>query len=248
MTISGLVFGCVFGGAMLGILVRSVLPNHHLSEESKDIVKLGTGLIGTMAALVLGLLVSSAKSSYDTKKNEITEMSADILLLDRVLAHYGPETADTRRALRAAATLAIDRIWLGDALQATQPAPGGRDSDAVFDGIHQLSPASEKQRTLLAQARDIGIRLGRMRLLLFEQAGSSISVALLVALVFWLTAIFVSFGLFSPRNATVIGTLFVCALSVSSALFLILELDRPFDGVIQISQAPMRAALMHIGV
>ena len=246
-TVSLLIFACVFGGAILGVIARSVLPEHHLSEQSKDVVKLGTGLIGTMAALVLGLLVSSTKGSYDMKKDEVTRLSADVLLLDRLLAHCGPEAGDARKTLRAATSLAIERIWAEQGPQATSSALGSPAADTFLDQIYQLSPANEAQRALLVEARDLSISLGRLRLLLFQQAGSSISFPMLIALVFWLTAIFVSFGLFSPRNMTVIVTLFVCALSVSSAMFLILEMDRPFSGLIQISDAPMRSLLLHLG-
>ena len=90
--ISAIVFACVFGGAMFGVFLRAVLPEHHWNPESKDVVKLGMGLVATMCALILGLLVSSAKSYFDTQSSELTEMSSKIVMLDRLLAHYGPET------------------------------------------------------------------------------------------------------------------------------------------------------------
>jgi uncharacterized membrane protein len=96
LTISLIMLACVFGAALLGILLHAVLPQHHLSSETKDIVKLGMGLVGTMSALVLGLLVASAKNSYDTQSAELTQLSANIALLDRGLALYGPETKETR--------------------------------------------------------------------------------------------------------------------------------------------------------
>src|SRR5258706_2839022 len=100
ITASLIVFACVFGGALVGVFLRSALPQQHLSAESKDIVRLGMGLVGTMAALVLGLLVASAKGSYDAQSSELTQMSANIVLLDRILAHYGPEAKQTRDMLR----------------------------------------------------------------------------------------------------------------------------------------------------
>ena len=109
--ISLIVFACVFGGALLGIFLHAVLPQNHLTNESKDIVKLGMGLVGTMAALVLGLLVASAKGSYDTQSAELTQMSANIALLDRVLAHYGPETKEARALLRGAVVVLLDQLW-----------------------------------------------------------------------------------------------------------------------------------------
>src|SRR5208337_5602671 len=114
MTISWIVFACVFAGTLLGIVLRRILPKHHLSEDSKDVVKLGMGLIGTMAALVLALLIASAKSSHDMQSTEVTEMAADFILLDRTLARYGPETKDIRSLIPATVTNMIDRTWSGD--------------------------------------------------------------------------------------------------------------------------------------
>src|SRR5579863_6571692 len=94
MAIAWVVFGCVFGGALLGMFLRRSLPESHFSGETKDVVKVAIALIATMAALVLGLLISSAKSAYDTRNGALMQMSVDILMLDRGLAHYGPETKD----------------------------------------------------------------------------------------------------------------------------------------------------------
>jgi len=242
LTVGSLIFGCVFGGALLGMLLRALLPEHHFSADSKEVVKLGTGLIGTMAALVLGLLVASAKSSYDNEKSELTDMSASVLLLDRVLAHYGPEATESRALLRGVVKGAVERLWAQGHLPPSQAA------DTLYDRMHQLAPANETQRALLAEAQSSYMGLGRMRmLLLLEQGDSSISTPFLVIVVFWLTIIFVSFGLLAPRKATVIAALLICALSVSIAMFLILELDSPFHGLIQLSSAPLRNALSLLG-
>src|SRR5208283_3564223 len=245
LAISSIVFACVFGGALVGLFLRSALPEHHLSAESKDAVKVGIGLIATMTALVLGLVVSTAKASYDTKNNELTAMSADILLLDRVLANYGPETRTIREQLRRAGARSLDMIWPqnGQAPR-LEPAAGG---EVLYDMIEALSTKNDAQRGLQSQALQLSIELLKMRWLLFEQSGSSISAPFLFVLVFWLAVIFVSFGLFAPRNVTVVATLLVCALSVSGAIFLILELDRPFQGLIQISAAPFRDAVARLG-
>src|SRR5215475_3932836 len=108
--ISCIAFACVLGGALLGMFLRASLPEHHLSADSKDFVKLGTGLIATMAALVLGLLIASAKSSYDTLRGELTQVSANVILLDRLMAHYGPETSEARHLLRDSVLRALDRM------------------------------------------------------------------------------------------------------------------------------------------
>jgi len=245
LAIGSIVFICVFGGALLGISLRLILPEHHLSPESKDAVKVGIGLIATMAALVLGLLVATAKASYETKSNELTEMSANTVMLDRMLAHYGPEAKPIREALRRAGARSLELLWPQNG-QAPRLEPAG-GAEALSDAIEALSPKNDAQRTLQSQALNLTLDIGKMRWLLFEQSGSSISTPFLVVLVFWLTIIFMSFGLFAPHNLTVVATLLVCALSVSGAIFLILELDQPFEGLIRISSAPVQSALAHLG-
>jgi hypothetical protein len=245
--ISLIVFGCVFGGALVGIALRKVLPDHHRNEDSKDLVRSGMGLIGTMSALVLGLLVASAKSSYDTQRDEVTQLAAGIGLLDRVLAQYGPETKDVRDLLRAVVAWTIDRMWPESRSRPEGLEPEGPPGGLLFERVQNLSPKNESQRALQAQASAILIQLVQIRSLMTAQKGSSISMPLLVIVVFWLTINFLSFGLFAPPNATVAATLFVCAVSVALAVLLILELDQPYQGLIQISDAPLRDALAHLG-
>ncbi len=213
VAIVSIVFAWVFGGALFGLFLRSALPEPHVSAESKDAIKVGIGLIATMTALVLGFLVSTAKSSFDTKHNELTLMSADTLLLDRVLANYGPETKTIREQLRRAGERSLEMIWPqnGQAPQ-LQPAANG---EVLYDMLEAVAPKNDEQRGLKTQALQLTIEILKTRWLLFEQSGSSISTPFLVVLVFWLTIIFTSFGLFAPRNATVVATFLVCALSVS---------------------------------
>lgn len=246
-TTSLIVFACVFGGAVLGMVLRTVLPAHHLTSETKDVVKLGMGLVGTMSALLLSLLVASAKSSYDTEKNKITQMAAKIAFLDRLLANYGPQTGDARELMRRSISRAIDRMWPQEKSQSAQLDPLKSSGEALYDVMGKLSPETEMQRSFKSQALVIAADLGQTRWLLFEQSGSSISKPFLIVIVFWLAAIFASFGLFAPSNATVVCTLLFCALAVSGAIFLVMELDHPFDGLIQIPSAPMRNTLAHLG-
>jgi len=227
--------------------LQMILPEHHLSTESKDVIKLGMGLTGTMSALVLALLISSAKTSYDTQRNELTQAAANILLVDRVLAHYGPETKEARDLLKLSVSSMIDRIWPNDRSGNSKLGPTRAGGELFFDKIQELTPQNDVQRSLQAEAVKISIDVGQARLLLFEQSGHSIPMPFLVLLIFWVTIIFLSFGLFAPRNATVVATLFLCALSVSGAIFLIMELDRPFGGLIQISSAPLLNAIANIG-
>ncbi len=243
--VSAIIFLCIFGGAIVGMWLRRVLPERHLDAETKDLVKLGVGLIGTMAALLLGLLVASAKSSFDTRASELTQMAASVIVLDRVLAHYGPETAEVRGILKAAVARNVEQIWPQNGKEGGLPPQSG--GEIILDKIEQLSPNNDSQRAIQSQAFSSAMNLAQMRWLVFEQGGSAISTPFLVVVVFWLSMLFVSFGLFAPRNATAVIVLLVSALSVAGALFLILELDHPFSGLIQISSTPLRNALSVLG-
>ena len=238
-----IVLVCVFGGSLLGMFLHTILPEHHLSADSKDVIKLGMGLTATMSALVLALLTNSAKGSFDTQRNELTQMAANIILLDRILAHYGPETKDARDLLKGTVANMITRMWPEEG---SAPLLEPVAAEAFYDKIQSLSPQNEVQRALQGQALKMSVDIGQARWLLFEQGGRSIPMPFLVLLIFWVTVIFLSFGLFAPRNATVIVTLFLCALSLSGAIYLILELDHPFGGLVQISSAPLRSALSQI--
>src|SRR5262245_46067819 len=249
LEIAGITFACIFGGALLGMFLRTLLPDHHLSAESKDVVKVGMGLIATMAALVLGLLTGSAKSSFDTQDGELKQMAANVLLLDRTLAQYGSETKSIRDQIRRAIEYKLVMTWPENGSTArvdtseTTPAVERIEGD-----IRALSPQNDVQRALQARALDISSGLLQTRWLMFgQQAGNAIQTPLLVVLVFWLAALFASFGLFAPRNATVIAVLCVSALSVAGAILLLLEMNEPFQGVVKVSSAPLRYTLAHLG-
>jgi hypothetical protein len=250
LTVSGIVFACILGGMVLGVILRAILPEKHLSAETKDLVKLSMGLIGTMTALVLGLLIASAKGSFDTQRNGLAQLSGNITVLDRALAHYGPDSKDAREMLRASVADMLQRTWPGEN---AEPGQTGEKSategryEGLYEKIQALSPQTEAQRTWQAQALKIAMDMGQARWVLFSQRGSSIPTPFLVVMVSWLTLLLTSFSMFAPPNTTVIITLLICALAVSSAIFLVLELDRPFDGMIQISSAPVRNALAQLG-
>jgi hypothetical protein len=248
LALSFVVFACVFGGAVCGSLLSRALPPQHLSTESKDVIRISMGLVVTMAALVLGLLISSAKSFYDTQSTELTEMSAKVILLDRVLANYGPETKEARHLLRGTVADSIDRIWPHERTQPSKlPAPSTTGPEALIGNIQALSPKDDQHRSIQTQALSIVMGLTQTRWLMYEQGANSVSKPMLAILVFWLTAIFVSFGLFAPRNATVVTALFIAGLSVSGAILLIVDMYTPFGGLIKISSGPLRSTLMQLG-
>jgi len=244
-----IVFACVFGGAVLGMFLRILTPEHHLSQDSQDVIKLGMGLIATMAALVLGLVIATAKTSYDTQNEAVKRSAAKALLLDRTLASYGPETKQTRDLLRRIIAYRLEEIWPEDRSQPTGlDGPPAVPTAQEFEArILQLSPRNDTQRWLQSQALQISSDIMETRWLVLGGLGSSVPLPFLVVVVFWLTIIFGSFGLFAPRNVTVVAVLFLCALSVAGSIFLILEMDQPFKGLMKISSAPLRYTLSQLG-
>jgi Protein of unknown function (DUF4239) len=238
------VFVCTFGGAMLGLWLRARLPDNHVTEATKDTVKLGIGLVATMTALVLGLVTASAKNSFDSVDTAVKHTAIDILTLDRVLARYGPETKEIRTAMKSSLGRKIDQMWPQERSQMRQldPTESASTMEALLDGVRKLTPRDDEQRRLQARAGDISESLLATRWLAVADGTTSIPSVFLGILVLWLTTIFASFGLFAPRNATVMTVLFLCALSVGSAVFLVLEMDRPLDGLIKVSPDPLRYA------
>jgi hypothetical protein len=227
------------------MVLRRFLPEEHAGAETRDLVKLGMGLIGTMTALVLGLLIASAKSSFDTQRNGLAQLAGNVVFLDRTLAHYGPETKEVRDMLRFAVTDMLQRTW-------PEEYDGGKSRtegryEVIYDKIQALTPKNDAQQTLKAQAWKVAADIGQTRWLLFAQKGRSIPTPFLVVMVSWLTLLFASFALFAPSNATVLVTFLVCALSIASAVLLILELDQPFDGLLRLSSEPLRDALEQLG-
>ncbi len=245
LLMSVIVFACVLAGMFLGIFLRNRLPEHHLSGDTKDVVRLGTGLIGTIAALVLGLLIASANSTYDTQSSQVQQLTANVVLLDQILAQYGPETASVRHLLRRGIASMADRIWRENSSDSGKATPFEASAAALslYGEILKLSPQNETQRSLKTRAIDTLQDLGKTRLLLFAESGLAIPMPFLVVLIFWLAIIFASFSLFADNNATTIVALGLFALSASSSIFLILELSQPFTGLMVIPSEPLRNAL-----
>jgi len=244
--IAATLFVVFIGAALLGRYVRRYLPEAHLSAESRDAVKLAMGLVATMTALVLGLLVSSAKEGYDTKRSEVIQMAAKVAFLDRVLSVYGPEAAQARGELRDAVADAVRRIWPADRNALIELTPNQQAGDAVFITVQQLSPHDDAQRALKGQVTSLLVDLGQLRLLLVAQSIPSISTPMLIILVSWLVVIFFAFSVIAPPNATTTIALVASAFSVACAIFLILELDQPFGGLIHIPSEPLINVMNHL--
>ncbi len=242
-------FGCVFSAALAAIFIRVRLPPHHFEGDSKEFVKLMLGLIATITALVLGLLISSAHSEYDAQESEVQQLGVHLYQIDRVLAHFGSESLELRGKLRRLVADDVARIWPDGGVSAAGYAPlfAQQEAEELFEGIAGLAPKTDLERMGQSRALQLLSSVGETRRLLVEQSHGGLSWPFLVVLILWLTVLFFGFGLFARLNATVIAALFVGSLSVAGAIFLILEMNQPYGGWMQISSAPLRDALVQMG-
>jgi hypothetical protein len=244
-----IVLACILGGVGLGIILRNRLPDAHLSAATKDVIRAGTALISTIAALVLGLLIASANTAYQSQSSQIQQLTANIVVLDRTLAQYGPEADSARKLLRRGVVALADRLWNenGSGSVRGQPFEASPAALSFYDEILRMSPANDAQRSVQSRAISIAQDLAKTRLLLFAQTRATIPVPFLVVLISWLAVIFASFSLFSDNNATSIVAMGIFALSASAAIFLILELSQPFAGLMMIPSEPLRTVLGAVG-
>jgi len=231
------------------MFLGSVLPKHHLSPDSKDVIKLTMAMIATLAALVVGLLIAAAKSSFDGKDIEMRRTAAHIILLDRTMAQYGPETREIRDIFREIMARRIDQVWPDgkNGKLVTGAIGRGTGIEDIQRRLLKLSPQNDAQRWLQSKALQIAGEIAEARWLVLEQIGTGIQWPFLVIVIFWLAMILASFGLFAPRNGSVLAALFVGALSIAGSLYLIVQMDQPYTGLIKISSAPVRAALDQLG-
>ncbi len=240
--IASVILLIVFSGALAGVFAGRRLPPPHLSAESKAAVSVSMAVVGTMTALVLGLLISSANTSFGGRNADVARLSLDIVRLDELLRRYGPEADAIRGSLRSFAAMKFQDLFSNGAAMKRNVDNPATDQvlDEVQDRILALKPAGERERWLSAQALQLSAEIGEARASLIRQNLSSLPLPFLGAVVLWLTVLFASFGLFAPRNVTVIVALFLCALAVSSAFKLILDMDTPFEGSLHLSPPPIR--------
>jgi hypothetical protein len=249
IAIGAIVFVCTFGGAMVAMYASSRLPDQYLSPASTAVMRLAMAFVVALATLVISLMISSARSSFVTKDAEYRRGAADIILLDRALARYGPETKNARELLRGVAETKLREFWPEDSAprEQSRPIEIGTGIEQIEDELHALDPKDNAQQWLQTRALQISAEIEQLTSFLATQNSSAIRWQTLAILVFWLTIIFVSFGYSAPRNATVIVTFFVCGLSIAGAIYLLVQLDQPYSGYIKLSSAPWRAAIDQLG-
>jgi len=235
-------FALAFGGALLGALFGTRLSKHHLSDENKEVVRLAMALVGTLAGVALALLISSAKTYYDTGSNELTQVSANVALLGDLLRNYGPEANAAQESLRVAVERVLAENWPKEGAENWNLQTKAGHIQEVYEQVRALAPKDEEHRMMQSEALVLLRNLAQLRWLLIAQTGVTILHPLLFVVIFWMTSIFFSWGMFSRANTLSITTFFVAALCVSSAIFLILELYTPYKGLLRISGAPLRIA------
>ena len=246
LLVGPVVFVCLFGATLVGMALSRRLPRHHLDPDSKDVIKLATAVVGTLAALALALLIASAKTTYENANAELRTSMARLVLLDRLMARYGSDTDAARGRLRTLVKTRLSQAWGADA-SATNAGGEKASIEPVQAELRALSPDTNAQRLLQSRALEVSSDIAEAHWLLTETVGDGLPWAFLAVLVFWLGLLFVTFGLLAPTNATVIGLLFACALSVSAAVFLIVDMAHPYIGIIHVSDAPLRTALGQLG-
>jgi hypothetical protein len=248
-SIALIVFICCFGAALIGLVLHRLVPERHLDSDSKDTVKLVMGLIATMSALVLGLLIATAKSSYDAQQTAVEQVAADIIQFDQRLAHFGPETSGIRSRYRNDVLRVHALVWSpeGDHTEALDPRLSAREFEEIIRETQDLVPKTEAQHSDQAKALEIASTVRHTRLLLFVGMDSRIPRPFLIVLVLWITMLFLGFGLFARFNLTVTISLLIGAVSIATAIFLVLELSHPFSSLLRISDEPIQYALSRIG-
>jgi hypothetical protein len=241
-------FGCTFGGALVGMGLRSLLPSHHVQPESQSMVNTSIGLVAAMTALVLGLVTASAQETYSATSTELKHTATTMLALDRALAQFGPEAQPVRAELRRIAVGRYEALW-GVTPRSIEQMVGSDPAVAERLALmtRTLPSSSDVQRELRSRAVTLAEQMLSARWTLLTDAGARVPAALLAILVIWLAGTFVSFGLFAPRNLTVVATLAFAAFAVSCALFLVLELNSPLSGLVKVSGEPMRQAIELLG-
>jgi hypothetical protein len=235
-------FVLAFGGALLGASISTRLPRHHLDADTKDVVRLAMALVGTMVAIALGLLTSAAYSFHTNQADNLIHISADVVAVDRILQRYGPEANGARKSLRMAVEKSLQELS-----SQQKPKEVSNKTEAFYDQVEGLTPKDDAQRMIKSEALGLVKSASQLRSLMLEEISTTVLKPLLFVLIFWLTGIFVSWGLFSPRNATVVVAFLVTALCVSTAIMLILDLYSPYSGVLRLSSAPLRLAYQSLG-
>lgn len=235
-------------GALCGRLARARLPAHHLDGDTKDMVKIGVGFLATLAALVLGLVVASAKSTFDTRTQEVQAAAAKVIQLDDVLRRIGPPALPVRENLRAHLAVKVRQFDAGQFGQAlANDAVGAHTGgEALMEAISRAAAADPAHPAAWARAEQLGNETTQIVAQASAQSGSSIMTPMLVLLGLWFSVIMAGWNIVSPDNSTTRTVNVLCAVSLAAAILLLLEMDRSYSGLVMVSSTPLHVAYAHL--
>ena len=245
---SGWIFLTSFIALVLGMTVGMGLRRHLaadcLDAPAKEVIRLGAGFLATLSAVLISLMIASAKDSYDSQNAHFRTLAAYLVETDQLLVQYGPEATEVRILMRQALPAAVDRIW-------REKQSGWQDSaftaaslaEQLGGTIAALSPKTDAQRALRRRLEEASKSIADTRLLMFADGETAIQAPFLLILMFWLAVVFAGYSLFVEPSRVVIAALLIFALSISSALFLVADLSQPFVGLMQIPKEQLRHAL-----
>jgi hypothetical protein len=237
-------FVAIVAGMVLGMILRRQIPAAHLRDDTKEVVRLGAGFLTTLAAVLISLMIASAKSSYDIQDSHFRTLAAYLVETDQLLVQFGPEATQVRILMRQAIPAAVDRIWREKESAVQNSAfTAASLAEQLNSAIELLSPANDAQRAIKLRLQSAGTEIARTRLLMYADGDKPILTPFLLILIFWLAVIFASFSLFVEPGRVVIAALLVFALSVSSALFLVADLSQPFVGLMQLPKEQLEHTL-----
>lgn len=246
LLVAAIVFVVLFVSAIVGTIVRGRLSEQHLSDDSRHMIEVCLGVIGTLSGIVLGLLVATSFGTFQTQRSALIALSAKIALLDRGLAVYGPPALPARNELKHLTAQMLNDIWGANGQPGTlDPTKAG--AVRIYELIEQLNPKTDLQKSVKGQILGVAVDIAQQRWLMYAQQEASLSPILIGILTFWFAITFLAFGLLSTRNGTTITALLLGAVAIAGAVYLIEQLATPFSGAIEISDAPLRAVYMHLG-
>jgi hypothetical protein len=241
-------FVAILAGGAAGMMLRARLPSEQLNAETREMIRLGAGLLATLVAVLISLTIASAKSSYDSQDAHFRQLTSYVVEADQLLGKYGPEAAGIRKLMREAVPAAIDRIWREKAAANQDTAFTDRSlAEQLYAAVGALSPKNDTQRSLRPRIEQAIAGMAQTRLLMFADGDTPVLMPFLLAMIFWLVVIFASFGLFVERGPVVYVALIVFALSIAVALFLVADLSRPFAGVMQVPREQLKHILAPLG-
>jgi hypothetical protein len=247
ITASLAVAAFVFAGGMIGLSLHRMIPNRHLTKETLEVVRMGTGMLSVLSSLVLAMLISTAKTTYDSTDRDLRTFSADLILLDETLRDYGNDARAPRDLLRRYTARMIAETWpAADAPPVLDDVTSAQMLERVREAIRALKPIDAGQHWLQDQALQVHVGLLRERWQFIQNEGPSVRPVVLIILVSWISFIFASFGLNAPQNAVVVAAFLICSLAIGGSVFLVLAMDNPLTGVMRVSAEPMRRAAVHM--